>query len=138
MTDNGERWKLPMSLLDALLYAEQAITAMRKEHTAEQRLTPLAVPPDLALALPERMPHGDKAEELMRQLIRTIDAGFQSRALQGEPHMVLLREDFYDEGDRFGTDGVTEGGGGGGGGASADPDDPSDPRASLRALLRTF
>ena len=33
---------------------------------------------------------------------------------------------------------VDGGGGGSGGGASAAPDDPSDPRASLRALLRTF
>ena len=102
MTNQGERWRLPMTLIDALLFAEERIKQLREGHSTEQRQTPISLPAGyLRNGLPERMPRGNKAEELVRQLIRSIDAGFRSRALQSEPHMVLLREDFYNEGDQW-------------------------------------
>ena len=73
MTSAGERWRLPMALIDVLLFAEVKVTELRNGHTLEQRSTPIKLPKNI-IELPERMPRGNKAEELVRQLILTIDA----------------------------------------------------------------
>ena len=97
-TKEHERWRLPIALIDAILFA--AGHALRGDTSAA-----FAMPPRLHLAgtVDDTRPPRDDPGDGRR---------LATRALQREPHMVLLRDEWYHHGS--GSDG---GGGSGGGGA---------------------
>jgi hypothetical protein len=97
-TREGERWKLPIVMFDVILFA-----ARKGEHALSEpsyRLQESELPTRLQL---ERTP--SLSVQLMQALIDLIVRGFQENALQREPHMVLLREEFY-RGTRDRNDGL--------------------------------
>ena len=98
-TKEHERWRLPIALIDAILFA--AGHALRGDTSAA-----FAMPPRLHLAGTV-----DDTRRVLHAMILAMDDAFATRALQREPHMVLLRDEWYHHGSG-------SGGGGGGGGSS--------------------
>ena len=97
-TDEGERWALPIAVIDIVLFAsKRALRAsgLPRESAAwraAMRVEEAEMPVRMQLA---RTTKGSIA--LMERFIKMLVKGFDERALQREPHMVLLREEFYEE-----------------------------------------
>ena len=96
-TKEGERWKLPIVLIDIILFAaSRALQCSVK--SAEERAALMAK--FVREEIPLRMQLADRSRDstrLMEQLVRKMVEGFDTQALQREPHMVLLRDEFCEE-----------------------------------------
>jgi hypothetical protein len=100
-TKEGERWRLPIAALDFLLYAS-AVALSGKVVRHGRLLSQACEFTDSAgtIKMPERLLHAgtlDDSRRLLEQLVCAIDFGFAEKALAREPHVVLLREEFYHE-----------------------------------------
>ena len=69
VSDQGERWGLPIHLMDAIFFAQT-----QKVSTFENR---------------------GSAVQILKRISNTIQEGYNSRSLQRLPHIVLLNMDFY-------------------------------------------
>ena len=67
---NPLRWKLPIHLLDSIFYAERKRMSVGFKQS-------------------------NRAVEILDQLLKVIEEGYQLRALQRNPHIVLLNPDWY-------------------------------------------
>jgi len=67
--DHGERWSLPMHLIDGIFFKD-----LGKISTFEQR---------------------GEAMDILKRLTNVVDEGYECRALQELPHITLLNLDFY-------------------------------------------
>ena len=70
-SERGERWSLPIHLIDAIFYAEE-----EKMHVFESSTTAISI---------------------LNRLKSTITAGYERRSLQRLPHITLLDFEFYYE-----------------------------------------
>ena len=90
---DGHRWKLPMALFDMMLLCERLALAQLEGNGDDVGVSS-------RVELPSRMQfsgRGAESEALVSSIVRTLVIGFHTKALSREPHMVLLREDFYSE-----------------------------------------
>ncbi|KAL1524752.1 hypothetical protein AB1Y20_019635 [Prymnesium parvum] len=86
-TKEGERWRLPMALFDVLLFAQEVERGSCSLENIPKRLTLGTSTAEVAETL----------YPILQKLVSVIRMGFEQSALQRTPHMILLREDFYEE-----------------------------------------
>jgi len=68
-SQNGERWSLPIHLLDAILYSDSGRMSVFEQ--------------------------SGQASEILQRISSLIQVGYNQRALQKLPHITLLNPDFY-------------------------------------------